>query len=128
MKAIHNRFLLHLKWNTLGVFFFLLLFAACKSPQSATSSISKPLPTALKQSLEAHGGLERWNNMTTLRYTMKRKDKPEQHLVDLKSRKVHLTHEEYTLGFDGKEVWITPSLEAFGKGSPRFYHLSLIHI
>ena len=80
------------------------------------------LPDLLQKGLQAHGGLDRWRSMETMIYTVERMDKPEQHLIDLDSRKVLLTHENYTVGFDGQEVWVTPDKAAFGSGSARFYH------
>lgn len=112
-----------MKNNNLILVLILALMSACSTTkQSVTQLVQKPLPEQLKTSLKAHGGLDQWNKMNTLQYTIERNDKPEQHLIDLKSRKVLLSHEEYKLGFDGKEVWVSPTLEAFGKGSPRFYH------
>jgi len=101
----------------------LLLITACSTTQLPISQPQQQeLPKILKDGLAAHGGINQWNKMNTLKYSIERNEKPEHHLIDLKSRKVLLTHEDYKLGFDGKEVWITPDLEAFGKGSPRFYH------
>jgi len=110
--------------NCLIITLFFSLLLACSTPQVPISQSigNQPLPEILKAALEAHGGLDQWSKMNTLKYTIERNDKPEQHLIDLKSRKVLLTHDDYKLGFDGKEVWVTPNLEAFGKGSPRFYH------
>ena len=109
-------------WFIISLYF--LLLTACATPKASLtkSMVKQPLPEILQAGLNAHGGLDQWNKMNTLEYTIERNDKPEHHLIDLKSRKVLLTHDEYKLGFDGKEVWITPNLEAFGKGSPRFYH------
>ena len=80
------------------------------------------LPKALSQGLEAHGSLERWQKMRTLEYDIDRGGSPEHQLIDLHNRKVHLSHENYTVGFDGTEVWVAPNKAAFGKGSARFYH------
>ncbi len=103
--------------------FCLLIWGACSTTQSPISQAQQQaLPTILKKGLAAHGGLAQWNKMNTLKYSIERNEKPEHHLIDLKSRKVLLTHEDYKLGFDGKEVWVNPTIEAFGKGSPRFYH------
>ena len=107
--------------NWLFYTLLLLVITACSTTQVPLTQ-QQELPNLLKQGLTAHGGLAQWNKMHTLKYSIERNDKPEHHLIDLKSRKVLLTHEDYKLGFDGKEVWVTPNLEAFGKGSPRFYH------
>lgn len=79
-------------------------------------------PKTLQTALNAHGGVDRWNRMQQFIFEIQRQDQPEKHIIDLKSRRVRLEHPEYTLGFDGQEVWVAPNLEAFGKGSPRFYH------
>ncbi len=80
------------------------------------------LPKILMKAMEAHGGFERWQDMKTMIYTVERAEKPEQHLIDLDSRKVLLSHDDYRLGFDGQEVWVSPNKAAFGRGSARFYH------
>ncbi len=89
-------------------------------PEPTTATV--PLPDLLQSSLEAHGGLDRWESMKTMAYTVERREKPERHLIDLQTRKVLLTHEDYKLGFDGQEVWVSPNKAAFGDGSARFYH------
>lgn len=112
-----------------GLLVFLLLgLGACQTATTSTpvdnfvATAKAKLPKALLAGIEAHGGLERWNEMQTWAYTIPRNDKPERHFIDLKTRKVHLSHPDYKLGFDGQEVWVTPDKAAFGKGSPRFYH------
>ena len=106
----------------------LMLLVACqnveKTAENAVTAVAKvQLPKALAAGIEAHGGMEQWQKMQTWAYTIERNEKPERHFIDLKTRKVLLKQEGvYTLGFDGKEVWVTPNKEAFGKGSPRFYH------
>lgn len=123
MQIVSKTLLGKRNWRHSSYFLLLLLLFACNSTQvTIPSSATTPLPPILQQAIAAHGGLERWRAMNTLQYTIERNDKPEQHYIDLKTRKVRLTHEDYTLGFDGKEVWISPNLAAFGKGSPRFYH------
>lgn len=103
----------------------LLLTLACtsinnKSLSKNTTSVN--LPEILAKGIATHGGLDRWNEMKTMEYTIQRNNKPETHLIDLKNRKVLLTSEDYKLGFDGKEVWVSPDKAAFGSRSARFYH------
>ena len=113
------------------LFVFALAIFACQetqapAQQSAAEVKESPqlptLPEALARGLEAHGGLERWQKMRSLEYDIDRGGSAEHQLIDLHNRKVRLSHENYTLGFDGKEVWVAPNKEAFGKGSARFYH------
>jgi hypothetical protein len=95
-------------------FFFFILLLSCNK----TKDIS-----LLDKVIEKHGGIENWNSYKTLEFDLERSGVKEHHIVDLKSRKVLITSKEYTIGFDGKDVWIVPNKEAlkypFG---PRFYH------
>jgi len=101
----------------------ILIFALSGCQQDANSeSASSPYPAALAKALDAHGGLDRWKSMHTLKYTMMKSEKPEMHQVDLHSRKVRIAHEDYTIGFDGQDAWVAPNKEAFGNSSARFYH------
>ena len=53
--------------------------------------------------------------------TYLKKNITEHHLVDLKSRKTVLSSDKYTIGFDGKDVWLTKDSE-FPPDRARFYH------
>lgn len=114
--------------TTFGLMVACLLFVwtACNTTKSSMDDAAKmamaKMPKALLQGVEAHGGMQRWNEMQTWAYTIDKNDNPERQLTDLKTRKVLNKQKDYTVGFDGKEVWITPNKAAFGKGSPRFYH------
>lgn len=92
------------------------------SPTVEETPAKPDLPKALAKGLEAHGGLDRWQEMKSLQFAMMKGDKKETHLTQLKNRKTRISHEDYTIGFDGKEVWVAPDKAAFGKGSARFYH------
>lgn len=76
----------------------------------------------MKKGLEAHGGLDAWSKMKTMEFSFPKGEAKELHQVDLPTRKVRISHPDYTIGFDGSEAWVTPSKEAFGTMSPRFYH------
>lgn len=107
--------------------FLFIIFASCNSNTSKSAvetlqPVNKNIPELLLKSIEAHGGVAQWQKAQTWEYTIQRNEKPEHHLIDLQTRKVLLTHEDYRLGFDGKEVWVSPNKAAFDKGSPRFYH------
>ncbi len=114
-------------FNILLLSSLLLVFGACQQVEKTVTDTTKEivkvqLPKALAAGIEAHGGMEQWQKMQTWAYTIERNEQPERQFIDLKTRKVLLKQDAYTIGFDGKEVWITPNKEAFGKGSPRFYH------
>jgi len=104
----------------------ILSFIGCQSsvpketPRPEVPTIDYPEPFA--KALEAHGGLDKWQSMKTLRFTMNNAGKIEKHQIDLRNRKTRIDTDNYTLGYDGQDVWVTPNLEAFGNGSARFYH------
>ena len=68
----------------------------------------------------AHGGIDRWRSYGTLEYDLQKGEMHEHHIIDLHSRKLVLTGDGYTIGFDGEEVWVMPDMEAYS-GRPRFY-------
>lgn len=81
------------------------------------------LPAALAKGLEAHGGLERWQNMEALQFAFQKDSVTEEfQQFNLKSRKTLITRGAVKVGYNGTDVWVTPNKEAFGKGSPKFYH------
>lgn len=103
-----------------------LLFS-CQSkkettPETTTPAHWKNIPTEMMAGLDGHGGLEQWNKMKTMEFSYPKREGTELHQVDLPTRKVRITHENYTIGFDGKEAWVTPDKEALGGVSARFYH------
>ncbi|MEM1328003.1 MAG: DUF6503 family protein [Bacteroidota bacterium] len=116
-------------------FYFLLLalLIACSSPETTEETTFTPqpdLPEVLVQAIEAHGGWETWQSMSSMQYDIAKDSMTtETHLIDLQNRKVRITTkpEQFTLGFDGTDVWIAPDLAAFGESSARFYHNLLFY-
>ncbi len=98
--------------------------SACESSPRATSG-APPEPSVssvLAPYLDAHGGLEAWRRFGTLEYDLRRGEWTDHQLIDLKGRRVRITSEAYTIGFDGEDVWITPDRDALNYGAPpRFY-------
>ncbi len=110
------------------------LFSGCQAPSSQEKEPTKTIeidiaktqfPELLQKALEAHGGLDKWNNFKSLLYDLETtlgEEKSETQLIDLKSRKVLITGDDFKLGMDGEQVWVSPNKEAFGEMSARFYH------
>ncbi|MEE4000358.1 hypothetical protein V1T75_08405 [Tenacibaculum sp. FZY0031] len=100
-----------------------LVSTACKKEVKKETSkkdevaISK-YPKALEEVLKKHGGIEQWKKMKTLSFTLKN----EEHTTDLHSRKTVVNSPEYSLGFDGKEVWLQQQDSTAFKGNPEFYY------
>lgn len=124
--------------HQLLLFFFIgTLLLNCQSPankeainEESTTEETLPkveIPQALADGLKAIGGLDRWNEMHFLQYDITRRGKTETHLTNLKNRKILITHSDYKIGFDGKEVWVAPNKAAFSGSSARFYHNLLFY-
>ncbi|TRX51751.1 hypothetical protein FNH22_23615 [Fulvivirga sp. M361] len=120
------------------------ILAACTSstPDSENTTVEKEVastdtpidmsayPALFQNVLKAHGGLDTWKGYVSLTYAVNSTlggDKVETHTVDLWNRNVRIESEQYVLGMDGKETWVTPSKEAFGPLPPRFYHNLLFY-
>lgn len=111
--------------QSLTILTIVLLLFACKAQndkQSKETKVEINYPDAFIKGLDAHGGLEKWQEQASLEFSFLKNNYRENNLVDLKSRKSLITYKDWKLGFDGEEVWISPNKEAFGDGSPRFYH------
>lgn len=110
------------------------LIAGCNSPPGSTETTTSAAPTTnnnnlseypsvLQQALEAHGGLNRWKSFEKLEYDVYRGDQlVDQQLIALSTRKVLLNNDQYTIGFDGQQVWVSPDTSAYPGPSARFYH------
>lgn len=78
-------------------------------------------PPLFKKILNAHGGLDTWNAMNTLKFTRGEGPGADMHVVDLKSRRsTNSVKGKYTLGNDGDKVWVTPHRDSFPGQSARF--------
>jgi len=79
-------------------------------------------PKEISEIFRAHGGLEAWQKMQSLKFTMAKDDGPEITTTDLKSRKSLIEMPKHTIGFDGQEVWINSRDTTAYKGNPKFYY------
>lgn len=86
----------------------------------------------LSETFEAHGGLEKWNEKKALTYTIQglplspHVEKPNNFTVDLVKRYTHVEGEGFVLGFNGKEDWVNPDMEAVGV-PPRLYSMAMFY-
>lgn len=89
-----------------------------------------PDPTASTQTyppyfmevLQAHGGLEQWTQLGAMQFQLTSDGNRETHLIDLKNRKDLIIAADYTIGYDGQQVWVKPNQKAYPGESARFYH------
>lgn len=75
-------------------------------------------PAELSKVFEKHGGIETWRKAQVLSFNKGE----EVHTSDLHSRKIVVNSPKFSLGFDGKEVWLNETTKGDYKGNPSFYY------
>ncbi|MEZ4803688.1 MAG: DUF6503 family protein [Gelidibacter sp.] len=113
----------------------LTLIVSCKNPNNKdnpkTNEVVKDsvvevetpkYPEHLVKIFDAHGGLDTWNTMRTLEFSMQKPDGYEITTTDLKERYSLVEMPKHTIGFDGESVWMKSSKGAKYEGNPKFYY------
>jgi len=105
-------------WIAIVISFGLLAGCVQKKSdkQSAKESEREYNPT-LAKIVEAHGGIEQWNDKQTLSFKLGN----QKHTIDLHSRQVKINSPAFSMGNDDGTVWMKQDTVAF-EGSPTFYH------
>lgn len=78
-------------------------------------------PENLFKVFEAHGGLDNYKKYRTLSFDLPKGNYSENQVIDLYKRYDKITAPNYSLGFDGTDVWLDDS-EGKYEGKPKFYH------
>ncbi|MDW3192301.1 MAG: hypothetical protein R8G66_08050 [Cytophagales bacterium] len=106
----------------------LIAMVACSAPQQDQQADIPPPPpptrsftATMTKAFEAHGGIDNWDKFQTLTYEKVGEEENEKQVIDLKNRKVRVSTSDFTIGFDGTDVWVTPDSTAFPRNA-RFYH------
>ena len=100
----------------------LLLFISCNSNTSTATKEqkkTKEFPSYVAKVFDAHGGLEKWNSMSSMSYVMETGGGDETQSIDLRNRRELIEKPEYKMGFDGTNYWTTADTSV--KTSPVFY-------
>ncbi len=110
----------------------LILVASCKNSTKEDITIknntlevnvnTRIYPENLNKVFDAHGGLDAWNEMQNLVFTMLKPNGDEVTTTHLKNRKSHIEMPKHTIGYNGKEVWLKHKDTTAYKGKPRFYY------
>ena len=99
---------------------------SCKQNSSKLENtqplLTKEYPAEIEAIFEAHGGIDTWNSMNNLCFTIEKEKGNETHTIDLKSRKTRIEGSGFILGFDGKKAWLDQDEIHFKLNSARFYH------
>lgn len=82
---------------------------------------STNFPEELRKVFNAHGGLATWKKQRNLVFDLPKDGSREIHHIDLISRKDKIITSNFSMGFDGQDVWFLDSKEVY-KGDPVFYH------
>ncbi|MEL6390298.1 MAG: DUF6503 family protein [Bacteroidota bacterium] len=77
------------------------------------------IPAELANVLQAHGGQEQWESMKSLSYQMINGESTEDHLIHLQDRRERIEGSNFTMGYDGIDIWI--NADSTYKGNPKFY-------
>jgi hypothetical protein len=90
---------------------------------SNVKEVEKPkeYPAQLQAMFTAHGGLNHWKKMNNLCFEMKGKSGEETHTVSLPDRKTKIESKDWSIGYDGKGVWLLKHDLGY-EGNPVFYH------
>lgn len=99
------------------IFITLVLVISCK--KETNKNVKKEnFPEELNKVFEKHGSVTAWRNFKTLSFNKGK----EIHTVDLHSRKTAVHSPSYSLGYNGKEVWLSERDSSTFKGNKDFYY------
>ncbi|MDN3723827.1 hypothetical protein QRD02_05495 [Aequorivita sp. SDUM287046] len=82
---------------------------------------TKEFPAPLQSVFATHGGLAHWKAMNNLCFEMKGRNGRETHTISLPDRKTKIESKDWSIGYDGKGVWLLKH-ELGYQGDPKFYH------
>jgi hypothetical protein len=108
----------------------IVLISACKNKTAPTIDYSEETldvttsiyPENITKIFDAHGGLDKWNTMKSLEFTMKKPNGDEVTTTNLKNRKSLIEMPNHLIGFNGEDVWLKNKDTATYKGNARFYY------
>ncbi|WP_179020380.1 DUF6503 family protein [Winogradskyella forsetii] len=86
--------------------------------EAITTSI---YPEAITKVFDAHGGIDQWNKMKSLAFTMEKPNGKEVTKTNLQTRAELIDTPKYTQGFDGETLWIKEKAGSEYNGKPMFY-------
>ena len=92
-----------------------------EDPAAEEMVIDKQYPEALHKIFDAHGGLEQWRSFRNLAYEIPKDNYSEVHTINLYSRKDRVDTPDFSMGFDGKDVWLRDPDKKY-EGDAVFYH------
>ncbi len=117
--------------NILLISLALFLIACQEEPKKSDASVDidseqeievkAEYPEMLQRVFNAHGGMDTWKKMKNLVYEIPKSEYSETHSINLYSRKDRVDTPDYSMGFDGNQVWLLDPDTRYS-GDPVFYH------
>ena len=113
-----------------------LLITACKNEPKQESTIEDEVkaenvttsiyPESITKVFDAHGGIDNWNKMKTLAFTMEKPNGKEVTTVDLKTRAELIDTPTHQQGYDGSSIWIKNKADNKNDGSRAGFYRGLM--
>jgi len=113
------------------LFLLAVLITACKNEPKQDTKIVEEVkqeeittsiyPESITKVFDAHGGIDNWNKMQTLSFSITKPTGIEKTTENLKTRAELIDTPTYTQGFDGKTIWINEKGGKAYKGNATFY-------
>ncbi len=91
-----------------------ILLVSCKQELKK----EERFPENLGKVFQYHGSMDAWKKYKTLSFNKG----TEVHTIDLHSRKTAVHNSGYSLGFNGKDIWLSEKDSVTFKGNKDFYH------
>lgn len=111
------------------VFFCLLSVSTCENAPEPKKNLTKQsanersrFPQVLQNIFQAHGGLNKWQQINGLVFTLNYSKTTETHTVNKNSRKTLIESDAYTIGFNGDNVWIKDANNNFNDDAGFYYN------
>ena len=86
---------------------------------NATTSI---YPETITKVFDAHGGLDKWNEMGALKFTMPKETGDEVTTTNLQNRESLIDMPHHSVGYDGEMVWLQKKDTTSYQGNAKFYY------
>jgi hypothetical protein len=110
---------------------FTTVFVSCENEKKVESTeietvtkedISTSIyPESITKVFDAHGGIDNWNKMQTLSFTMEKPIGKEVTTTNLKTRAELVDTPTYSMGYDGSHLWVNEKEGNEYKGNAKFY-------
>ncbi|WP_299112878.1 DUF6503 family protein [uncultured Winogradskyella sp.] len=113
------------------IFLLVIVLISCKNEAKVESTEIKSVttedittsiyPEPITKVFDAHGGIDNWNKMKTLSFTMEKPNGKEVTTTNLKTRAELIDTPTYAMGYNGEDLWVSEKDGNEYKGNARFY-------